>query len=57
MESIQEGLGMASTLELYGYAWFLDKLDWMAMTFKPPYWVHMVFNTSTLQMAYHPQYW
>ncbi|KJF61207.1 uncharacterized protein CIMG_13491 [Coccidioides immitis RS] len=26
------------------------------MTFKPPYQVHMVFNTPTLQMIYHPQY-
>nr|KMM66543.1 hypothetical protein CPAG_02881 [Coccidioides posadasii RMSCC 3488] len=56
MEWIQEGLGMVSTLELYGYAWFLDKLDWMAMTFKPPHRVHMVFNTLTLQMAYYWQY-
>ncbi|EER22854.1 hypothetical protein CPC735_001700, partial [Coccidioides posadasii C735 delta SOWgp] len=55
-ERIQEGLGMASTLELYGYAWFLDKLDWMAMTFKPPHRAHMVFNTPTLQMAYYRQY-
>ncbi|KMU92711.1 hypothetical protein CIHG_10547 [Coccidioides immitis H538.4] len=26
------------------------------MTFKPPYQVHMVFNTPSLQMAYHLQY-
>nr|KMM69776.1 hypothetical protein CPAG_06090 [Coccidioides posadasii RMSCC 3488] len=56
MEWIQKSLGMASTLELYDYAWFLDKLDWMAMTFKPPHQVHMVFNTLTLQMAYYWQY-
>ncbi|EFW14240.1 conserved hypothetical protein [Coccidioides posadasii str. Silveira] len=55
-EQIQESLEMASTLELYGYAWFLDKLDWMAMTFKPPHQAHMVFNTPTLQMAYYQQY-
>ncbi|EFW15480.1 conserved hypothetical protein [Coccidioides posadasii str. Silveira] len=57
MEWIQKGLGMAFTLELYGYAWFLDKLDWMAMTFKPSHRAHMVFNTPTLQMAYYWQYW
>lgn len=56
-EQIQEGMGMAITMARYGYAWFSDKLDWAAMTFRPPYRAHMSFNTPSLQSAYHARYW
>lgn len=52
----QEGLGMSITLEKYGYAWFLNKLDWYTMTFKPPHRANMVFNTPTLQSSYQTRY-
>ena len=57
VEWIQEGLGMAFTLKQCGYTWFLEKLNWKTMTFWPPHCVHMAFNTPSLQLAYHPQYW
>ena len=54
--SVREGLGMETTLRRYGYAWFLDKLDWSAMTFRSPHRANMMFNTPSLQIAYHPRY-
>jgi hypothetical protein len=56
-ERVQEGMGMATTLERYGYAWIQDrKLDWDSMTFKPPHRAWIVFNTPSLMSAYHSRY-
>ncbi|OJD19313.1 hypothetical protein ACJ73_08650 [Blastomyces percursus] len=55
-EQIREGLGMEETLERYGYAWLLDKLDWTAMTFRPAHRAYICFNTPSLQSAYHSRY-
>lgn len=56
-DQVQEGMGMGDHLERYGYAWFADKLDWTAMTFRSPHRAHIIFNTPTLQSAYHRRYW
>jgi hypothetical protein len=32
-----EGLGFKLTIERYGYAWFLDKIDWNMFTFCQPH--------------------
>ncbi|KIW21998.1 uncharacterized protein PV07_12601 [Cladophialophora immunda] len=30
-------------MEEFGYAWFLDKIDWNTLTFRQPYAAHMMF--------------
>jgi len=43
-------------MEQFGYAWFLDKVDWETMTFHQPYAQHMMFNNPSMQVAYHARY-
>ncbi len=51
-----EGLGFGKTMFRYGYAWFLDKIDWASMTFKQPHSRHMLFNNPSMQKAYRARY-
>ncbi|KAH7114180.1 hypothetical protein B0J13DRAFT_533688 [Dactylonectria estremocensis] len=51
-----EGLGFKRTLETYGYAWFLDKIDWNTLTFKQPHAAYMMFNNPSMQTAYRARY-
>ena len=51
-----EGLGFEVTLARYGYAWFLEKMDWETLTFKAPYAQYMLFNNPSMQTAYHARY-
>ncbi|KAH7471845.1 hypothetical protein FOMA001_g13281 [Fusarium oxysporum f. sp. matthiolae] len=51
-----EGLGFRHTMETYGYAWFLDKVDWETLTFKQPHAAFMMFNNPSMQAAYHARY-
>ncbi|EGU73900.1 hypothetical protein FOXB_15591, partial [Fusarium oxysporum f. sp. conglutinans Fo5176] len=51
-----EGLGFRHTMETYGYAWFLDKVDWETLTFKQPHAAYMMFNNPSMQAAYHARY-
>jgi hypothetical protein len=51
-----EGLGFQVTMPQYGYAWFLEKLDWETMTFKTPHGQYMLFNNPSMQQAYHARY-
>ncbi|KAH7109785.1 hypothetical protein EDB81DRAFT_849298 [Dactylonectria macrodidyma] len=51
-----EGLGFKRTLETYGYAWFLDKIDWNTLTFRQPHAAYMMFNNPSMQTAYHARY-
>jgi hypothetical protein len=39
-------------MEQFGYAWFLDKIDWETMTFRQPYSAYMMFNNPSMQAAY-----
>lgn len=56
-EQVQEGMALGMHLERSGYAWMADKLDWAMMIFLPAHRAHMVFNTPSLQSAYHARYW
>ncbi|KID83860.1 AT hook, DNA-binding motif protein [Metarhizium guizhouense ARSEF 977] len=51
-----EGLGFQRTMETYGYAWFLDKVDWATFTFRQPHAAYMMFNNPSMQAAYHSRY-
>jgi hypothetical protein len=51
-----EGLGFEVTIPQHGYGWFLEKVDWETMTFKAAYSQYMVFNTTSMQTAYHARY-
>ncbi|KAJ6088081.1 hypothetical protein N7499_004263 [Penicillium canescens] len=51
-----EGLGFQSSMEKYGYAWFLDKLNWDTMTFRQPSAQYMMFNSPSMQAAFHARY-
>ncbi|KAH7231312.1 uncharacterized protein BKA55DRAFT_714420, partial [Fusarium redolens] len=51
-----EGLGFKLTMERYGYAWFLDKIDWNTLTFRQPYAPYMMFNNPSMQNAYRARY-
>ncbi|KAG4256530.1 hypothetical protein BFJ72_g14788 [Fusarium proliferatum] len=51
-----EGLGFKLTMERYGYAWFLDKIDWNTLTFRQPYAPHMMFNNPSMQNVYRARY-
>ncbi|KAM6514394.1 hypothetical protein FALCPG4_015541 [Fusarium falciforme] len=49
-----EGLGFQRTMDTYGYAWFLDKIDWDTLT--QPHATYMMFNNPSMQAAYHARY-
>ncbi|KAL7903798.1 hypothetical protein GGI35DRAFT_491555 [Trichoderma velutinum] len=51
-----EGLGFRRTMETYGYAWFLDKVDWSTFTFRQPHAAYMMFNNPSMQTAYRARY-
>ncbi|KAJ5129708.1 uncharacterized protein N7515_005747 [Penicillium bovifimosum] len=53
-----EGLGFKRTMEEFGYAWFLDKVNWDTTTFRQPSARHMMFNSPSMQgqEAYHARY-
>jgi hypothetical protein len=43
-------------MDTYGYAWFLDKVDWTTLTFKQLHAAYMMFNNPSMQAAYHSLY-
>jgi hypothetical protein len=51
-----EGLGFRRTMEQFGYAWFLDKIDWATFTFRQSNAPYMMFNNPSMQAAYHTRY-
>ncbi|KAH7186861.1 hypothetical protein DER44DRAFT_858398 [Fusarium oxysporum] len=51
-----EGLGFKLTMERYGYAWFLDKIDWNTLTFRQPYAPYMMFDNPSMQNVYRARY-
>ncbi|KAH8654320.1 hypothetical protein BGZ61DRAFT_435165 [Ilyonectria robusta] len=51
-----EGLGFKRTMEVYGYAWFLDKIDWNTLTFRQPHAAYMMFNNPSMQTVYRARY-
>ena len=51
-----EGLGFEVTMRQYGYAWFLEKIDWDTLTFQSLHAPYMLFNNPSMQMAYHAHY-
>ena len=51
-----EGLGFQRQMKEYGYAWFLDKLNWDTMTFCQPSAQYMMFNSPSMQTAYRARY-
>ncbi|KAM6506729.1 hypothetical protein FALCPG4_018848 [Fusarium falciforme] len=51
-----EGLGFRRTMEMYGYAWFLDKVDWNTLTFRQPHAAYMMFNNPSMQTVYRARY-
>ena len=51
-----EGLGFRRTMEQFGYAWFLDKIDWETMTFRQPHSPYMMFNNPSMQAACRARY-
>ncbi|KAL3702646.1 hypothetical protein TMatcc_011225 [Talaromyces marneffei ATCC 18224] len=52
-----EGLGFRDQMAQYGYAWFLDKMDWSTMTFRQPFAQYMMFNNPSMQAAYYIRYY
>ncbi|RSL82713.1 hypothetical protein CEP52_016900, partial [Fusarium oligoseptatum] len=51
-----EGLGFRRTMEMYGYAWFLDKIEWNTLTFRQPHAAYMMFNNPSMQTVYRARY-
>ena len=51
-----EGLGFCRTMEEFGYAWFLDKVDWATLTFRPTHAPYMMFNNPSMQAVYRRHY-
>lgn len=51
-----EGLGFSRAIEMHGYAWFLDKIDWTTLTFGQPHAAYMMFNYASMQAAYQARY-
>ncbi|KAM6504550.1 hypothetical protein FSOLCH5_015456 [Fusarium solani] len=43
-------------MEMYGYAWFLDKVDWNTLTFRQPHAAYMMFNNPSMQTVYRARY-
>jgi hypothetical protein len=43
-------------MERYGYAWFMDKIDWHTLTFRPPHAAYMMFNNPSMQTVYRARY-
>ena len=51
-----EGLGFCRTMEEFGYAWFLDKVDWATLTFRSAHAPYMMFNNPSMQAVYRRHY-
>lgn len=51
-----EGLGFRDSMKRHGYAWFMDKVDWVTMTFRQPFTQYMMFNNPSMQAVYHARY-
>ncbi|KAJ5975501.1 hypothetical protein N7481_009208 [Penicillium waksmanii] len=51
-----EGLRFQRGMEKYGYALVLEKVDWDAMAFRQPSAQYMMFNSPSLQAAFHTRY-
>jgi hypothetical protein len=51
-----EGIGMKSTLERTGYAWFLDKIDWETMFFHIAHRPYMQLHTPSVLSRYIERY-
>lgn len=51
-----EGLGFKRTMEIYSYAWFLDKINWNTLTFRQPHAAYIMFNNPSMQTAYRARY-
>jgi hypothetical protein len=51
-----KGLGFKLTIERYGYAWFLDKIDWNTLTFRQPHAAYMMLNNPSIQTVYRARY-
>ena len=51
-----EGLGWGETMEQYGYAWFLDKFDWVSMVFREPHRARLVVRLPSLLGGYYTRY-
>ncbi|KAH8658900.1 hypothetical protein BGZ61DRAFT_465671 [Ilyonectria robusta] len=51
-----KGLGFKRIMEVYGYAWFLNKIDWNTLTFRQPYTAYMMFNNLSMQTVYRARY-
>ncbi|KAJ4223243.1 hypothetical protein NW757_014381 [Fusarium falciforme] len=43
-------------MKMYGYAWFLDKIDWNTLTFRQPHAAYMMFNNPSMQTVYRARY-
>ncbi|KAB8266546.1 hypothetical protein BDV30DRAFT_247683 [Aspergillus minisclerotigenes] len=51
-----EGLGFRDTMQRFGYAWFLDKINWSTLTFRQPFAQYMMFNNPSMQAVYRARY-
>ena len=51
-----EGLGFSQTIKKFGYAWFMDKVDWATLTFRLAHSPYMMFNNPSMQIAYRAHY-
>ena len=51
-----EGLGFRRTMQDFGYAWFLDRIDWNTLTFRHPHGAYTMFNNPSMQATYHARY-
>lgn len=51
-----EGLGFCRTMEEFGYAWFLDKVDWASLSFRYTHAPYMMFNNPSMQAVYRRHY-
>ncbi|KAH8799181.1 hypothetical protein F5884DRAFT_640457, partial [Xylogone sp. PMI_703] len=52
----REGLGMEVTMNQYGLAWFLPKIDWLTWRFFDIHQAHIIQGSMLLHKEYHRRY-
>lgn len=50
--TLREGLGMDSTMERYGIAWFLPKINWAVTRFKREHQANLIQGSMLLHREY-----
>ena len=52
----REGIGLGTTIRCYGYGWFLNKIHWTTMGFRPAHRLYMDLHTPAVMAQFRINY-